>query len=135
MTRLRTLVFLTLLSLASGAGAMKLIVWDRELQIPLGYGETSGSRMTVQLVRNYSGPVVLLFSRDDDDKERGLYAGVQRSYPGTLKAGQLTLEVGNSEQTLARFLTGLKLSLTLQPAGQSFTLPGLRTPERTEGGR
>ena len=139
MTRFRILATLLLLTLASGAGALKLSIWDPELQIQVGYGETSGSRMTVQLVRNYSGPVVLLFSRNDDEKERGVYASVQRSYPGILKAGQLTLEVGNTEQTLARFLAGLKLSLTVQPAGQSFTLPGLRTTptEKTapEGGR
>ncbi|MPY67039.1 hypothetical protein F8S09_10110 [Deinococcus sp. SDU3-2] len=139
MTRLLTLATLLLLTLVSGAGALKLRVFDPELQLNLGYGESSGGRMTVQLVRNYSGPVVLLFSRSEDERNEGLFLNLQPRYLGTLKAGQLTVEVGNTEQTLTRFLSGLKLSLTLQPVSQSFTLPGLRTTltEKTapEGGR
>lgn len=139
MTRFRTLAALLLLTLAPWAGALKLRVLDPELQLNLGYGETSGSRMTVQLVRNYSGPVVLLFSRSEDERNEGLFLNLQPRYLGILKAGQLTVEVGNTEQTLARFLGGLKPPLTVQFLSQSFTLPGLRTAptEKTssEGGR
>ncbi|MEW6421026.1 MAG: hypothetical protein AB1511_04765 [Deinococcota bacterium] len=127
MTRTLSLVFLTLLTLASPAQALKLIVWDRELQTKLGYGETSGGRMTVQLVQDYSGPVVALFSREEDEKARGLYLGLQSRYDGTLKTGLLTLEVQNTPVTLSKFLTSLKLNLVLQPAGQVFVLPGLRS--------
>ncbi|WP_272976582.1 hypothetical protein [Deinococcus geothermalis] len=125
MTRTLALVFLTLLTLASPAQALKLIVWDRELQTKLGYGETSGGRMTVQLVQDYSGPVVALFSREEDEKARGLYPNLQSRYDGTLKAGVLTLDIQNASVTLGKFLTGLKLNLVLQPAGQVFVLPGL----------
>ncbi|GMA15671.1 hypothetical protein E5F05_21010 [Deinococcus metallilatus] len=127
MIRIRTLAFLTLLALASPAQALKLIVWDRELQTKLGYGETSGGRMTVQLVQDYSGPVVALFSREEDEKARSLYPSLQSRYDGTLKAGQLTLDVQNTPVTLAKFLSGLKLNLVLQPVGQVFILPGLRS--------
>lgn len=139
MTRFSSLAALLLLTLASSAGALKLRVFDPELQLNLGYGESSGGRMTVQMVRNYSGPVVLLFSRSEDERNEGLFLGLQPRYQGTLKAGQLTLEVGNTEQTLARFLGGLRPALGVQFVTQSLTLPGLRTvtPERAaaEGGR
>ncbi|WP_034387990.1 hypothetical protein [Deinococcus sp. YIM 77859] len=127
MIRSRPLALLTLLALASPAGALKLIVWDRDLQTKLGYGESSGNQMTVQLVRDYSGPVVVLFSREEDERNRGLYLTVKSRYDGTLKAGQLTLNVQNMPVTLARFLSGLKLNLLLQPTAQVFLLPGLRT--------
>lgn len=127
MIRIRTFALLTLLALACPAGALKLIVWDRDLQTKLGYGESSGSQMTVQLVRDYSGPVVVLFSREEDEKARGLYPTVKSRYDGTLRTGQLTLDVQNTSVTLARFLSGLKLNLVLQPTTQVFVLPGLRT--------
>ncbi|GAA5514327.1 hypothetical protein Dcar01_03082 [Deinococcus carri] len=126
MTRIFTLA-LTLLALASPAQALKLIVWDRDLQTKLGYGETSGDRMKVQLVKDYSGPVVVLFSREEDEKARALYPTLQTRYDGTLRAGQLTLDVQNTPVTLAKFLNGLKLNLVLQPTGQVFLLPGLRS--------
>ncbi len=131
MNRFRPLALLTLLALASPAQALKLIIWDRELQTKLGYGETSGNRMVVQLVPDYAGPVVVLFSRDDDDKARGLYPALKSRYDGDLKGGQLTLDAPSGTVTLARFLTGLKLTLQTQTAGQSLSLPGLRAvPEK-----
>jgi len=125
MTRPLPLV-LTLFALATPAQALKLTVWDPELQLVVGYGETSGSRMTVQLLKDYSGPVKVVFSREEDEKARNLYPSLQSSYPGTLKARQLTLEVGNTTVTLSRFLSSLKLTLAPQAAGQVFSLPGLR---------
>lgn len=131
MNRFRTLTLLTLFALASPAQALKLIVWDRELQTPLGYGETSGNRMVVQLVKDYTGPVVVLFSREDEDKARGLYPALKSRYDGDLKGGQLTLDVPNGAVTLARFLMGLRLTLQTQTTGQSLSLPGLRAvPEK-----
>lgn len=145
MTRTRSLAVLILLALAAPAQALKLIVWDRELQTKLGYGESSGDRVKVQLVKDYSGPVKVLFSREEDEKARGLYPSLQGSYQGVLKAGQLTLDVQNTPVTLTKFLNGLKLTLVVQPVGQVFSLPGLRSvtealplpvpvPVRPEGG-
>lgn len=133
MNRPRALALMTLLALATPAQALKLIVWDRELQTKLGYGETSGDRMVVQLVRDYSGPVYVLFSRDDDEKAQGLYPSLKGRYDGALKGGQLTLDAPNGTVTLARFLAGLGLTLQSQAAGQALSLPGLRAvPEKAK---
>ncbi|MBZ9714781.1 hypothetical protein [Deinococcus multiflagellatus] len=122
MTRL-LFALLTLLSLSAPAGALQLIVWDREMNIKLGSGESSGGRMTVRLVDDYDGPVVVLFAPSDDERARGTFAGLKSRYTGTLNDGQLILEGGT---TLARLLTPFKLSVSLQRAGQSLSLPGLR---------
>lgn len=131
----RSLALLTLLALATPAQALKLIVWDPELQTVLGYGESSGGRITVQLLQDYAGPVKVLFSREEeeDEKARGLYSGVQSGYNGTLKAGQLTLKAQGNDVTLTKFLSTVKLSVQLQPAVQILELPGLRTaPEKNK---
>ncbi|WP_084050716.1 hypothetical protein [Deinococcus hopiensis] len=120
-------VLLTLLALAAPAQALRLIVWDPELRDVLGSGETSGGRMTVQLLQGYVGPVKLVFSRDEDEKARGLYNGVQSGYNGLIKDGQLTLDTPGSDVTLTKFLSGLKLSVQVQPATQILELPGLRS--------
>ncbi|MFB9993843.1 hypothetical protein ACFFLM_17940 [Deinococcus oregonensis] len=137
--RLFFLIFL--LALAAPAQGLKLIVWDRELQTKLGYGESSGSKFSVQMVGNYNGPVVVLFSQTDDEKDRGSFPGLQSRYDGTLKGGQLTLQASeqrlsaqsvtpngtpNTALTLARFLSAYKLNVTGQPSGQSLSLPGLK---------
>ncbi|WP_026332549.1 hypothetical protein [Deinococcus apachensis] len=133
MNRPRALALLTLLALATPAQALKLIVLDRELQTPLASGETSGNRMVVQFVPDYTGPVVVLFSRDDEEKARGLYPTLKSRYDGDLKAGQLTLDIPNGTQTLARFLSGFGLTLQSQAAGQSLSLPGLRVvPDKSK---
>lgn len=80
-----------LLLLACPAQALKLVVWDNELQTKLGAGESSGGRFSVQLVKEYSGPVKVLFSQSADEKTRGLFPGLQSSYDGLLKNGQLTV--------------------------------------------
>ncbi|MEF2277070.1 hypothetical protein V3W47_02090 [Deinococcus sp. YIM 134068] len=127
------LALLALLTLAAPAGALKLIVWDRELQTKLGYGETTDKGMTVQLVKDYNGPVVALFSREDDEKAAGLFPSVQSRYDGFLRGGQLTLETPNGSLSLARFLNGLKLDLLSQPSGQALSLPGLRAATERAG--
>lgn len=136
----RTLSLILLLALAAPAQGLKLIVWDRELQTKLGYGESSGSKFSVQTVPNYSGPVVVLFSQTDEEKARGAFPGLQSRYDGTLKAGQLILQAPeqrlsaqsvnsaapNTPLTLARFLAAFKLSVSGQPSGQTLSLPGLK---------
>lgn len=139
----RTLSLLLFLALAAPAQGLKLIVWDRELQTKLGYGESTGSKFSVQMVPNYSGPVVVLFSQTDEEKTKGSFPGLQSRYDGTLKAGQLTLQAPeqrvtaqslasaqaaptNTTLTLARFLSAYKLSVAGGPAGQSLSLPGLK---------
>ncbi|UQN07614.1 hypothetical protein [Deinococcus sp. QL22] len=136
--RIFPLIFL--LALAAPAHGLKLIVWDRELQTKLGYGESSGNKFSVQLVPNYSGPVVVLFSQTDEEKAKASFPGLQSRYDGTLKAGQLILQApeqrlstlsanavaGNTTLTLARFLSAFKLSVSGSPSGQTLSLPGLK---------
>ncbi|MVN88832.1 hypothetical protein GO986_19000 [Deinococcus sp. HMF7620] len=117
------LALLTLLMLATPASALKLIVWDRDLLTKLGDGESSGGRVTLRLVTDYSGPVVVLFAPTEEERTRGGLSALKSRYVGTLDDGQLTLEGG---QSLSRLLSGFKLSLGVQPAGQSLSLPGLR---------
>lgn len=85
--------------LASPAGALKMSIWDREMQTTLGAGESSGSRFNVQLIKNYSGPVIVIFSQSDEEKRSGLYTGLQNRYDGVLKNGQLTLMPDNLERS------------------------------------
>lgn len=135
-------VLAVLLALAASASALKVSVWDRELQTKLGDGETTGSKFNVRLVTDYDGPVVVLFALSDDEKARGAFPGLKSRYNGSLQDGQLTLQTQaaagtaasdrtlnglqiNTGTTLAKFLTAFKLSLNLQPAGQSLSLPGL----------
>ncbi|MDB5045137.1 MAG: hypothetical protein JWQ08_1187 [Deinococcus sp.] len=139
----RTLPLVFLLALAAPAQGLKLIVWDRELQTKLGYGESSGSKFSVQMVPNYNGPVVVLFSQTDDEKAKGSFPGLQSRYDGSLKAGQLTLQApeqrlsaqslngasANNTLTLARFLSVFKLNVTGQPSGQALSLPGLKATD------
>ncbi|ANE44646.1 hypothetical protein [Deinococcus puniceus] len=137
----RTFLLILLFALAAPAQGLKLIVWDRELQTKLGYGESTGNKFSVQLVPNYSGPVVVLFSQTDEEKAKGSFPGLQSRYDGTLKAGQLTLQApeqrmstqtanaaaANTTLTLARFLSTFKLSVSGQPSGQTLSLPGLKS--------
>ena len=123
------LPFLTLLLallLHSGASALQVIVWDRDLQTKLGYGELSGSKLSVQLVPDYTGAVVVLFARDGSEKNS--YAGLQPRYDGILRNGQLSLDTPESADNVpfAKFLSSFKLNLSLQNAAQNVTLPGLK---------
>lgn len=141
MTR-RSLTLLALLTLAAPAQALKLSVWDRELQTKLGDGESVGGKFNVRLVGDYDGPVVVLFAQTDEEKARAAFPGLKNRYNGTLMAGQLSLQpvvsssfsgtslpVPNSGVTLAKFLAPFKLIVVSQPAGQSLSLPGLKTPD------
>jgi hypothetical protein len=133
MTRI-LISLLCLTALAPAAGALKVQVWDRELQTPLGSGESSGSKLVMQLVGDYDGPVVVLFAQTDEEKSRVTFPGLKSSYNGTLSKGQLTLQVpgvaregaANTSLTLGKFLTPFKLTLSAQPAGLSLSLPGLK---------
>ena len=114
---------LALLCLSLPAGALQLIVWDPQLQTKLGFGEVSGGRLNLQLVGEYSGPVVALFTRDAAEKSS--YPGLQPRYDGTLRGGQLSLNTPDSTP-ITRFLGGYKLNLNLQNAPRPVTLPGLK---------
>lgn len=136
----RLVLPLLLLALASPAQALKLIVWDSEMQTKLGAGESSGNRLSVQLVRDYSGPVKVIFSQSNDEKSKNAFAGLQSSYDGLLKNGQLSLltDAAPSANTmlrmsvpapdaaaptapnptpLSKFLQQYKLTLVGQPTG------------------
>ncbi|MFK7602830.1 hypothetical protein ACI3L1_11525 [Deinococcus sp. SM5_A1] len=141
MTRI-LLPLLCLTALAPAAGALKVQVWDRELQTKVGDGESSGSKLVMQLVGDYDGPVVVLFAQTDEEKSRVMFPGLKSSYNGNLSRGQLTLQVpgasgasvtkdsaANTSLTLSKFLTPFKLTLSAQPAGQSLSLPGLKTTD------
>ncbi|WP_425145587.1 hypothetical protein [Deinococcus sp.] len=114
---------------ASSAGALQLVVWDPQLQTKLGYGELVGSKLNLQLVADYSGPVVALFSRDSDEK--GSYPGLLPRYSGLLRAGTLTLDTdegGGGPLPLSRLLSAYKLSLAPLNTIKTFSLPGLKPP-------
>ncbi len=105
--------------------AVRLVVWDPQLQTKLGYGEVSGGKLTLQLVPDYSGPVVALFSRDESEKNS--YPGLMPRYSGQLRGGALSLEDGGSVLTLSKFLSGFKLTPSIQNSVKTFSLPGLKT--------
>ena len=122
---LKTLLLLAALTSAP-AQAVQLVVWDPQLQTKLGYGEVSGGKLTLQLVPDYSGPVVALFSREDSEKNS--YLGLMPRYSGQLRGGTLTLEDGGSVLSLSRFLAAFKLTPSLQNPVKTFSLPGLKAP-------
>lgn len=144
-------LLLCLLLLACPAQALKLVVWDNEMQTKVGAGESSGNRFNVQFVKDYSGPVKVIFSQSADERAKGLFPGLQSSYDGLLRNGQLTLDtepaakgrssaaVQNaplggallpSNQTLSRFLQQYKLNVVGTPNSQlvdpTFGLPDFK---------
>ena len=132
----RTILTLSLLALAAPAQALEMIVWDRELQTKLGDGKSAGGKFTVRMVSDYEGPVVILFALSDDEKAKGSFATLKSRYNGLLSGGELALQAPaqggdralNTTISLAKFLTPFKLTLNLQPAGLSLSLPGLKAP-------
>ncbi|WP_420595680.1 hypothetical protein [Deinococcus sp.] len=125
---MKRIVLLSLLAalLHTPAEALQVIVWDRDLQTKLGYGEVVSSTLNMQLVPDYSGPVVVLFARDD--REKTTFSDLAARYDGVLRAGQLSLDVPGTpgSVTFSKFLGSFKLNLSLQSAGQSISLPGLK---------
>ena len=134
--------------LASPAGALKMSIWDREMQTTLGAGESSGSRFNVQLIKNFSGPVIVIFSQTEDEKKSNAFSGLQNRYDGVLKNGQLTLmpelpespdkpdakftptpgnQTSNSARsvglTLTKLLQQFKLTVSLQTTSQTNPAP------------
>ncbi|MFD1732945.1 hypothetical protein ACFSC4_20425 [Deinococcus malanensis] len=123
----RLLIPLLLLVLASPAGALQLIVWDRDFQTKVGYGERDGGRFDVQLVPRHNGPVVVLFSQTDEEFRRGTFPALLSRYNGFLRGGQLIIELpGNDDLTLSKFLATFRLSVSVQSTGQTLSLPGLK---------
>lgn len=148
MKRLFPLLASALL-LAPPASALKMSIWDREMQTTLGAGESNGNRFNVQLIKNFSGPVIVIFSQSDEERRNSTYAGLQNRYDGVLKNGQLTLmpetthkdkadkpenrpatpQAGTTPAlttaarsvglTLTRLLQQFKLTVTVQTTGQN----------------
>ena len=125
-TPLRPFVALVALLTSAPAQAVQLVVWDTQLQTKLGYGETVNGKLNLQLVTDYSGPVIALFARDDSEKNS--YPGLLPRYSGQLRGGVLTLEDDGLPITLSRFLAPFKLTPSLQNTVRTFSLPGLKTP-------
>jgi len=119
------LVTALLAALALPAQAVQLVVWDPQLQTKLGYGEATGNKFNLQLVTDYSGPVVAIFTRDDSEKNS--YAGLMPRYNGQLTGGTLSLFAGGTLQPLNRFLGTFKLTPSVQNSVRTFSLPGLKT--------
>ncbi len=90
---LRILLFLTLLAVGSSAQALKLSIWDRELQTKLGDGESNGNKFIVRLVSGYTGPVVVLFALTDEEKNKNIFQTLKNRYVGNLNEGQLILQL------------------------------------------
>lgn len=125
---LKMLTLLFALGSAS-AQAVQLVVWDPQLQTKLGYGSVVGNRLNLQLIPDYSGPVVALFSRDA--AERNSYPGLLSRYSGQLRGGVLTLEDDGTVLSLSKFLSPFKLTPNLQNTVRTFSLPGLKvTPPK-----
>jgi hypothetical protein len=130
---LLALTLVALLSLAS-AQAVQLVVWDTQLQTKLGFGESAGGKLNLQLVTDYSGPVIALFIRDDGEK--GSYPGLMPRYSGQLKGGVLTLEDSGVSQSIGKFLAPYKLTPSIQNPVKTFSLPGLKTaPAKDDKGK
>ncbi|MGI8747861.1 MAG: hypothetical protein ACR2J4_05870 [Deinococcus sp.] len=128
------LALLGVLLLSLPASALQLVIWDPQLQTKLGYGELSGGKLSLQIVGDYSGPVVALFTREPG--EANLYPGLDSRYDGQLQSGQLNLGAGAGlgSVPLARLLSSYKLTLDVQNAARSFTLPGLKASPGGNGG-
>lgn len=120
---LKMLAVLALLTLAP-AQAVQLVVWDTQLQTKLGYGEIVGGQLNLQLVTDYNGPVIALFSRDDAEKNS--YPGLMSRYSGTLRNGSLTIENEGIPVTIGKFLAPFKLTPSLKNPNKTFSLPGLK---------
>lgn len=93
MMKRTPLALLALLAFAAPAQALKLIVWDPDFKNKVAYGESIAGRFTVKYDKDYTGPVVALFSQTEDEKAKGTYAGLRSSYEGALRGGQLLLDV------------------------------------------
>ena len=132
MMKRNSLALLSLLALSTPAQALKLVVWDPDLKNKVAYGETSGGRFNVKYDKDYSGPVVALFSQSEDEKARGTYSGLRSSYEGVLRGGQLLMALEGEASTAARnsgaallplprLLQPYKLNVNIQPT--SLLLP------------
>ncbi|ALW90200.1 hypothetical protein [Deinococcus actinosclerus] len=122
------ITLLATLSASAPAAALQLIVWDRDLSTKLGDGESSGGKVTVRLAGDYSGPVVVLFAPSDEERARNAFPGLKSRYVGSLVNGQLNImaEERSAAQSITKFLSGYRLTATVQVASAALSLPGLR---------
>lgn len=147
MMKKTTLALLALLAFATPAQALKLVVWDLDLKNKVAYGESLGGKFTVRFDKDYSGPVIALFSQTEEEKAKGTYAALQNRYSGVLRGGQLLLEVEDGPAataavsartspqpsvTLRELLQPFKLAVSVQPTGQlpPINTLGLRAGQR-----
>ena len=105
MMKRTSLALLSLLAFATPAQALKLIVWDPDFKNKVAYGESIAGRFTVKYDKDYTGPVVALFSQTEDEKARGTYAGLRGSYEGALRGGQLLLNVDDGAAAVSAAAT------------------------------
>lgn len=143
----RKLLLLALLLIPAHAQALKLTLWNRDLTSKVGAAESSGNKFNLQVVKEYSGPVIALFSQSEDERKAGLFPGLQNRYDGFLKAGQLSLLLpddrseaadnvpGNAAAApaigLGKLLQPYKLNVAVQftgllPENNSFSVLGVR---------
>lgn len=125
---LKKMFLIALFLFLAQAQALKLTLWNRDLTSKVGAAESAGNKFTVQLVRDYSGPVIALFAQTDDERKNGTYTGLLNRYDGFLKAGQLTLFLPEEKElpsssasasvpavtSLSKLLQPYKLSVTVQ---------------------
>ncbi|WP_291429868.1 hypothetical protein [Deinococcus sp.] len=119
-------LMLCALLLCAPTHALKISVWDSELQTPLGDGESSGGQLKVRLVGDYNGPVVVLFAPSDEERDRKTFQALKSRYGGVLRGGTLDLQLENGQQSITRFLAAFKLTVSVQVPGTPVTLPGLK---------
>lgn len=98
--------------LCTGAGALQVVIMDRDLQSTLGTGQSVNGRLSLRLAEGASGPVVV-FIKDDN--------GQTSSFPGELRAGQVTLQSGSLAALLAA--RGITLVLPAPRPGKALPAP------------
>lgn len=105
-----------LLGLAAPVGALDMMVWDGELQTKLAYGQTgAGEKLRGEVLQGAGGPVVVLFSLSDAEKNHRAFAGLQARYEGVIKGDKLLLKLPSGLQSLEQFLAERGLELELRP--------------------
>lgn len=125
--------------------ALKLVVWDTELQAKVGWGESQDGKFRVSFVAKYNGPVVMVFSQTAQEKKKHMFPDLKNKYEGVLKDSRLNIDVSaysdddDSDEndddktelvTLGKFLKKYKLTLVKVP---SSSLPARPTqPARSE---
>lgn len=126
LSRLTTTILALLLVLGGAASALVVNITDRDLQGRLGYGESSGKSITVQLSPEATGPVKIFLI---DDR------GAVTSYSGTVQGNSIILD-DPPGVPLRSLLASRGLTLVIERASggaRSFSLPGLKADPKNNG--